>query len=176
MDDDLEVLEKIEHQLGKSDENIQIDSSDENQNLSLELVSQASKTVDIFTRDLAVRIYDDAKFITALRDLVVRNDKTQIRILIIDPDKPIKHGHRIIELARRLSSSIEIRHVHIDNRSDPQSFLIADGRGILHRKLASRFEATVNFNNPLFCRECLTHFDEVWGRSQPVLDFKRLHI
>jgi len=176
MDEDLEVLEKIEHRLGESGDDIQIDTSEENQKLILELVAQTSKTIDIFTRDMAARIYDNSKFITAIRNLVVGNNKIKVRILIIDPDKSIKNGHRIVELARRLSSSIEIRHVHIDNRSDAQSFLIADGHGILHRKLASRYEATVNFNNRQFCRERLTYFNEVWERSQPVLDFKRLHI
>ena len=176
MDDESEVAELIEHRLGESGDDIQIDSSEQNHRLVLELVSQASKTIDIFTRDMASRIYDNSEFIGALRDLVVRNDKTRVRILVIDPDKSIKHGHRIIELARRLTSSIEIRHVHVDYRADSQSYLIADGRGLLHRKLATRYEAIVNFNNPLLGRELLNHFNEVWQHSQPVLDFKRLHI
>ena len=176
MDDESEVAVINEHRLGVSGDDIQLDSSEENQTLILELVSQAAKTIDIFTRDMASRVYDDAKFIAAARDLIVRNDKTRVRILIIDPDKSIKHGHRIIELARRLSSSIDIRHVHVDYRADSQSYLIADGRGILHRKLASRYEAIVNFNNPLWGRELLNHFNEIWEHSQPILDFKRLHI
>jgi len=176
MDDDTTVSEEIKHQLGESGDDIQIDSSEENQSLVLELVSQASKTIDIFTRDMAARIYDNSKFIAALRDLIVRNDKTRVRMLVIDPDNSVKHGHRIIELTRRLSSSIEIRRVHVDYRADSQSYLIADGRGLLHRKLATRFEAVVNFNNPLLAREKLNHFNEVWEQSQPVLDFNRLHI
>jgi len=176
MDDEIAVPERIEHRLGESGDDIQVDSSEQNHDLILELVSQASKTVDIFTRDMASRIYDNADFIRSLRDLVIRNDKTKIRVLVIDPDKTIKLGHRLIELARRLTSAIEIRHVHADYRADSQSYLIADGCGVLHRKLASRYEAIINFNTPLFGRELLNHFNEVWEHSQPVLDFKRLHI
>ncbi len=176
MDDELDVAEKIEHRLGESADDIQVDSSQQNHELVVELVSQAAKTIDIFTRDMASRIYDNADFIAAIRNLVVRNDKSKVRVLVIDPDKTIKSGHRLVELARRLSSSIEIRHVHVDYRADSQSYLIADGRGVLHRKLASRYEAIINFNTPLFGRELLGHFNEVWEHSQPVLDFKRLHI
>ena len=176
MDNEIELSEQIDYKLGSTSEDIVVTTSEENQKFSIELASQASKTIDIYTQDLAARIYDVPEFISALRDLVVRNHSATIRVLVVDPDKTIKNGHRIVELSRRLTSSVELRHVATDFRSDPQSFLVVDGRGVLHSKDGNRFEAVVNFNDPLQGRELLNHFDTIWEHSPIVMDFRRLHV
>jgi len=176
MVDDVGIVDQLNYEIGNSHDELHIDSSEDNHKFALKLVTQARHSVDIFTQDLAARIYDESKFITALRELALRNKHAMVRVLVINPERTIKQGHRIIELARRLTSSIELRHVPEDFRSDPQSYLLADVRGVLHRNDASRYEATVDFNAPLRGRELANHFNGIWEHSPLVLEFKRLYI
>ncbi|MGD9385255.1 MAG: hypothetical protein PVF28_01800 [Thioalkalispiraceae bacterium] len=162
--------------LGVSSEDIMLETSNDNQQLAVQLVSQASHRLDVFTRDLDPRIFDSTEFVDAVRTLALKDNRAKIRFLVIDPDKAIKLGHRLLELSRRLTSRFELRKVHEDYSANPESYLIVDERGLLHRKLASRYEGVANFNNPLAASGLMHHFNEVWEHSTPVLDFKRLYI
>lgn len=165
-----------EYKLGEHGEDVAIDTSEANAAAALRLVSQGGRSLDIFSRDLEHRIYDNMEFADAVRALAVKTRDLQVRILVIDPDFIIKHGHRLIELARRLTSHMEIRKVHEDYCNNPEAYLVVDNRGLLHRKLASRYEAVVNFNNPLTATELHNQFIEMWERSKQYMDFKRLYI
>lgn len=165
-----------DYEIGVSNDDIVIDTHEDNQAAALRLVSQAGRSLDIFTRDLEPRIYDNADFADAVRALAIRTRDLHVRILVIDPDFIIKHGHRLIELSRRLTSHMEIRKVHEDYCNNPEAYLVVDKRGVLHRKLASRYEAVVNFNNPRQATDLYQQFTEMWDRSKQYMDFKRLYI
>lgn len=165
-----------EFHLGENSEDIVIETSEENHQLTVQLVNQANHRLDIFTRDLDPRIYDNTGFIDAVRALAVNDNRAKIRILVIEPNKAIKLGHRLLELSRQLTSTIEIRKVHEDYSANPACYLIVDVRGLIHRKLASRYDAIANFNDPSQAMELIHHFNEVWDHSSPELDFKQLHI
>lgn len=165
-----------EYTLGENGEDIVIETSEDNQAAAIRLVSQGGRSLDIFSRDLEPRIYDNMEFAAAVRSLAVKTRDMYVRILVIDPDFIIKHGHRLIELARRLTSHMEIRKVHEDYCNNPESYLVVDNRGLLHRKLASRYEAVVNFNDPMKATELHHQFIEMWERSKQYIDFKRLYL
>jgi phenylalanyl-tRNA synthetase beta subunit len=164
------------YKLGEHSNDIAIDTSEDNQAAAVHLVNQGDRSLDIFSRDLEPRIFDTPEFADATRGLAIKTRDLHIRILVIDPDYIIKHGHRLIELARRLTSHMEIRKVHEDYCNNPESYLIVDRRGLLHRKLATRYEAVVNFNNPMTATELHNQFTEIWDRSKQYMDFKRLYI
>jgi len=175
-EDDTKSKSWADCMLGEDSDDIVIESSEDNRLIAERLVSQANHRLVVFSRDLDPRVFDNAEFISAVRSLAVKDRKAKIRFLVIDPDRAIKLGHRLLELSRRLSSTIEIRKVHEDYAANQECYLIVDGRGLLHRKLASRFEAIANFNNPSDSFELERHFNEVWEHSQPERDFTQLHI
>lgn len=162
--------------LGEHADDVAIDTSEDNQAAAVQLVNQGRRSLDIFTRDLEPRIYDTPEFTDAVRSLAIKTRDLHVRILVLDPDLIIKHGHRLIELARRLTSHMEIRKLHEDYCNNPEAYLVVDKRGLLHRKLASRYEAVVNFNNPMLATELHNQFTEMWERSKQYMDFKRLYI
>ncbi|MEJ2399530.1 MAG: hypothetical protein P8Z67_15235 [Gammaproteobacteria bacterium] len=164
------------YKLGEHSNDISIDTSEDNQAAADHLLNQGGRSLDLFTRDLEPRIYDTPEFSDAVRALAIKTRDLHVRILVLDPDGIIKHGHRLIELARRLTSHMEIRKVHEDYCNNPESYLIVDRRGLLHRKLATRYEAVVNFNNPMTATELHNQFTEIWDRSKQYMDFKRLYI
>lgn len=164
-------------QLGDDNARYSLASLEDNRLGAQLLARQAKRRVDLFTPDMEPQIYDSDEFIDALTQLALdsrQHGKT--RILTIDTERPVKYGHRLIELKRRLSSFIEIRQVHEDYRSTTETFLLIDDRGLLHRPLSSRYEGSWSVSQPLEVRQRDAFFNEVWERSSSIPDFNRLHI
>ncbi len=172
----LEELKLDELVLGETPAQIRLNDMADNRLLALGLAQQARRTLDIFTRDLEPAIYDQEPFLNALRELALRSQRVRIRVLLQDASRIVQNGHRLVELMRRLTTFMEIRQPHQDYRDHNEAFLVADGVGIIHRRLADRPEGLGSFKMPLRGRELTNFFDEVWERSQPHPDLRRLFI
>jgi hypothetical protein len=161
--------------LGETSEHVEIDGSDDQRGAALALVRQARRTVDIFSRDLDKRIYDNRPFLDALQELAVARHGL-IRILVKDSGKAVKYGHRLIPLSQRLTSFIEVRKVADDFKEYNEAFLVADETAYAHRKYSDRFEGTVRFSAAKEARELIVFFNEVWRSSAPDPDLQRIYL
>jgi hypothetical protein len=166
----------VELRLGISDMEIELLARNDTLHATDLMLEQTQDTVEIFSRELDPALYDRQAFLDAVQQLCLRNRKARIRILVQDPQPPIKRSHRLIELSRRLSSSIEIRQSNPDYHRYNEAFMIADECGLVYRPLADLLEGTANFYNPVEARRKLDFFTEVWDRSEPHTEFRRLHI
>ena len=162
--------------LGEGGDDIAVSTVEESRRAALAMAQQAHLNLHIFTRDLDGPIYDQPDFIEAISALARRSDKTFVRVLVQDSQRAVKYGHRLIELSRRLTSHIELRKPSEDYKGYNEAFLVADGRGLIHRNLADRHEGIVNFNAPRQGRDLLKFFDEVWERSEADPELRRLHL
>jgi hypothetical protein len=93
-----------------------------------------------------------------------------------DSSKVVTRGHRIIELARQLSSFIEIRKINTDLKNISDAFLVGDETALVYRKQAQRYEGFVNFNDRGRCRQVLADFRDSWEKAAPDPELRRLHI
>ena len=161
--------------LGESDTEIELETRAETQHATDLLIEQVTSGIEIYSRELDAPLYNRSEFLDAINHLRTLNQLFRLRILCHDPETAIKRGHRLIELARK-HSNIEIRQVHADYRSYNEAFLIADCTGLIHRPLADRYEGTANFNSLINAQRKYNYFNEVWDRSEPHPDLRRLHI
>lgn len=165
-----------ELRLGDDSETYSVASSQEVLRASVAMISQTRRTLDIVSRHLDPLIYDTVEFTASLQRLIVDSRRASVRIIIMDSTPIIGRGHRLIDLAQRLSSYIELRNparVHADYNS---AFLLADGIGSIHRILADRFEGVVNFNDARAARSLKEQFEEMWPSATPDPNFRRLSI
>lgn len=160
--------------LGEHADVVSLATSAEQHRAAVALVRQARRSLDIFSRDLDRKLYDQRDFLDALQALAM--NRGQVRILVKDSTPAVRNGHRLIALSQRLTSLIEIRRVAEDYREYNQAFLVADATGYAMRRHADRFEGSVHFNAAKTCRELLTFFDEVWRNSAPDPDLQRLYL
>jgi hypothetical protein len=140
------------------------------------LASQAERTLLLHTEDLEPAIYDDSAFLNAVSRLARDHSQSRIWILILDARKVVQHGHRLIEIALRLSSSIQLRRPASQYCNYHESFLLADGCGYLHRPIATRYEGTANFHDTGKAAYFEKYFMEVWEHSEPDEEIKRLYL
>lgn len=165
-----------ELRLGVSAVEIELQTRDDCRHACELMVQQCLAGLDIFSRHLDAGLYDQTPFLQALGALCLGNRKARIRVLVQDPMSAVKRGHRLIELSRRLSSSIEIRQPHPDYRHHNEAFLVADDCGLIYRPLSDRYEGTANFYDPVQAERKADFFTEVWDRSETHPELRRLHI
>ena len=103
-----------------------ISTQEEMRQSAIEVVSEASRKVSIFTHDLEPGIYDDPEFLEIIKRLVLSQTYARIRVLIADPSRAVKNGNNFVHLGRRLNTYIEFRHVRDDLRTHAEAFCIAD--------------------------------------------------
>jgi hypothetical protein len=155
---------------------IRLQSVEDNRRLCADMTAQISRQLDLLTHDLEKRLFDQQAFLAPLRLLATRSRHSRIRILVQNPEPAIKQGHRLIELARRLTSSIDIRVPNDDWLEHPENFLLADRSGYLHRELSSSFEASADYYAPLQVEKLRLRFDTIWESSQPTSELRRLYL
>jgi len=162
--------------LGVSDTELELESSADCVYATELMLAQATSSIEIFSRELDPSLYDRDAFLATVAERCTRQRGLRLRILVHDPATAVKRGHRLIELGRKLSSCIEIRQPHSDYRQYNQAFLVADECGLIHRDFADRFEGRANFYDFVSAKRLSTYFNEVWDRSEPNPETRRLHL
>jgi hypothetical protein len=158
-------------QLGQDNQQIVLESSEDNRAASIALVKQCKRHLDITTRLLDPAIYDDDEFLEALKALATRSRYSRIRIMMYDSRAVVARGHRLLEIANQLSSFISLRQPGPDHQQFNEAWLIADTTGVIRRPLSDRYEGIVNFNDEGLARELDRQFKDLWehGREDPNL-------
>ena len=162
--------------LGETRGYIDLKGRDDNQMTAIHMVSQATRSLNLFTPNLDPRIFNNEGFIDAVKQLAIGNPRAKVNILILDPSDVVSRGHRIVELARRISSRIFIHRADDEDQDRVDTFMIVDNIGIIHRAHNDRFAGLAEFNNPPEARQLTKTFNDAWERSQPEPELRRLHL
>ena len=162
--------------LGETDLAIEIERAEPLREVLLALTQQARRTLDIVSRHLDPPLFDRDDFVAAVKQLVLGSTRAQVRVLILDPAPVTSHGHRLVPLAERLSSYIQLRVPAPEHREFNEAWLVADRDGYAHRRFSDRYEGTANFHDPRLAVHLTNRFDELWQRAQPDPNRRRLHL
>lgn len=141
----------------------------------LELAGEARHSLAILSRDLEPGVLGTGEFCEAVKRLVLENRRAQVQILAHDPAAAARTTHRLIELARRLSSFIEIRRLGPDDRELTEAFIVADRRLVVHRIYGDRPQGEYAEDRAR-ARELDQRFRELWERAEFDPEVRRLHL
>lgn len=173
----IDIMDRLrEMELGIIDTEIQIDGRQPACQAAARLIEQSHLQIRIFTPDLEAALYDTESNTQSISALARRNPHTSIQILVINSKPAVQNGHRLIQLAQRLSSSIEIRRPIKEHAKMQQSLLLADKLGYLFLEQPDRFRGRCNFNDPISVHSLTEVFKSAWEHSTPDPEFRNLMI
>lgn len=155
---------------------LRFDSGSELRAAMLEVIHGARHALCWYTRDLEPPVTDDPDVLEALRSLSLKGRGTSIRVLLQDPTRAVRDGHRLIEMARRLSSVYALRRVHPEDLAYPSAFLVNDHGGFLFRTFGDRYEGEGHTWHPARCNQLLRYFNEVWERAEVPVELRALSL
>ncbi|PKF71477.1 histone acetyltransferase HPA2 [Pseudomonas fluvialis] len=133
---------------------------------ALTLLQQARFRLCLYSHNLEPWLYDHRSVQEACKNFLLASPKNSLRILLRDSSLIVKQGHRLLNLARRLSSNLQIRRVHPDYPAEDICFLLVDDCALLTRPQPNLPTGYVQYNEPARVRQRLLQFEQAWNTSQ----------
>lgn len=162
--------------LGETDEELILETSDQNRAIAVQMINNCRRHLDIVSRDLDPCIYDTSEVVDAIKKLALRSRLSQIRIIVLHPGSLHSNNHRLLDLAGRLSSFIEIRKPGREHGSYNKALFLADDSGYIRRPHSDRFEGRANFDDQKTVSEIQREFNQNWEHGQQDPNFRRLSL
>ena len=144
--------------------------------VALELAQQARRQLRLFSHALDPELYDNDAFADAISRLARDSRLSEIRLLVVEVKPIVERGHRLLELCRRLSTTLHIRRADCEPRDIQENFIVADTSGVLCYDLREPEKAWSDFNNRPLAEDYTAQFDELWYRSIDDPELRSLYI
>lgn len=174
---DAEIKQHLESYIvGVSDYELPVNTSQEMRIIAAHMASQAMQRINIISRNLDRKIYSHPDFCNALLELIKKNPKAEVRILIHDPTDANQHTHLLVNLYQKLDSFIFIRRINEEYKSYNHAYISVDHTATIYREFADLYEGVANYSNRLFAKNLRLEFTKIWELSEPEQQFKNLHI
>ena len=141
--------------------------------------ASASRQLRIRSVLLDPFLYDTDEFAAIVSALARRHAQTHIRLLISDASLLVNDGHRLLTLARRLTSKVQIRRPNEasgQSRTEEPACLIADEAAIVVQPKSGTYAGFVDMQGAALARSRALDFDAAWERSVVIPDLRLLGI
>lgn len=140
-----------------------------------ELARASARQIALLTYAFEREVYGSPDFVGSVQSLATRHRMARIRILIHSPEWASRSGHRLVELARRLTSFIEIRELHEQDKQLTSEVMVVDESGLLYRDSPDTLVARYQPSAPQEARAWLRRFDGLWAGGTAVQALRRLN-
>lgn len=139
------------------------------------LAGDLQRSLRILSRDGDPALYDRDAFIDLLAGFVQRRSRVaRIRLLLADPARCLRDGHALVRFWHRFPSFCEVRELRGEDLKIREALFIADERNLVRRADAGHPHTQVIVPALPLAAEKAAWFDQVWERSPPSAQLRRL--
>ena len=167
---------EVTYRLGVDNRLLLLRREEEFVNIITEMCKQATSSIRILSPVLEHKLFDNAEIRDICSALARRNKYTIVEILVYDPHRIVKNGHALLELSRKLPSSMGIKVVHPELRQINHEFVIADETGLIFRHDHEVFEGYANFYDQTEASRFGRIFRSAWESGILDPNLRRLRI
>ena len=133
--------------------------------LAVELCSSAAREVCILSPTLDNAAFDNADLVDALGVLIRSSRQTRVRILVADSRALVARGHRLLSLARRMPSSVQLQKLAEHPQWKNETIVICDRDGVLYTRGEGEQDGFYEPSSRSSTRQHLELFEELWRHS-----------
>jgi predicted GNAT family N-acyltransferase len=141
-----------------------------------ECTAEPTRTLLIYSQYLDHSLFDRPEIVDALSTFVRSAPPATLRILIHSSQPIVSRGHKLLELARRIDSKIEIRKVPDELATDVHTYLVWDQRGYWLMPDYRDYDGLTNLYDPVQASKLTERFDYLWNLSSPDPELRILRI
>jgi len=134
--------------------------------LILNLCERAERRVKVFSDTLDHALFDNKELAECLSCLARGKRESLVQLLITD-SKPIQiKGHRLLDLARKLPSSVQLHTTRVPEALSGKLLVIADHYGVAYMHNANHPKLRFEPDDRPLCTRMNDAFERVWQRSE----------
>lgn len=142
----------------------------------VKLCGSASRYVCIMSPDLDNAAFDHSELVDALSALARSSRQTQVRILVSNARQLVTRGHRLLQLARRLPSTVHIQELAEHPDWSGETVVIRDRDGVLFKPGGSDHNAFYEPDSRASTLRHLELFEELWRHSSKGAELRSLQL
>ena len=167
-------LDKPALRLGKDSVLLLLRREAEFRHVLLEMCKQARRTIRIWSPVLDHRLFDANELRDIISALARRNRYTRVEMLLYDSHRVVKNGHALLDISRKLSSSISLKIVDPELRQLNCEFVLVDNTGMIYRQDVERYEGIANFRDITENNRLGRQFKAAWESGLQDPDLRQL--
>ncbi|MCH2222557.1 MAG: hypothetical protein MK097_19870 [Dechloromonas sp.] len=141
-----------------------------------QLCDDARRHIDILSPELEHGLFDTPEFVEQVSRLARSGPNGRIRILIQDSRAMVERGHRLLELARRLPSRIEIRKLAEHPQWNGETCVTRDTGGVLVKTATSRRSKIFELDSRPTAGRYRAQFDALWRYAESAPELRSLQL
>ena len=142
----------------------------------LTCLTQPRRQLLLLSQHLDPLLFDRPEVVEAFSQFVRHARTAHVRLLLKNSSLIISRGHRLVELARRLDSKIEIRRIPDEQPVADASFATWDQRGYWLMPDFRDYQALRNAYDPVQATRLTEQFTRLWARSAPDPELRLLRL
>jgi hypothetical protein len=176
--DSAKSSDNTEYEINQSSETTHraIDSLNEFKAETEQLFNEASRVIQIYSKDLDPRVLSDTRIESLLLKFIKRSKASKLQLLIFDESYLKGIDHRLVSLAQRFTSYVEIRLIPRDYHENYFGYYLVDKKRIVHRNNIERYQAEYAQLPNSLVKEKSKWFDDIWQKSTPASFLRALHL
>jgi hypothetical protein len=154
-----------------------IDGREDIAAVRLQLLAATRYKLAIYLPALSPDVLASPAELAELRRIATSGRGAEIRIILGDPAAALRAGHRLIDLAQRLPSFLQIRTPGEEETGETRNnsaWLLNDGYGYLFLPQADRLEARSALRDGPGQAPLLLQFEQMWERALPATQLQPL--
>ena len=144
--------------------------------LAVELCSSAAREICILSPKLDHQVFDRPELVEAIGVLIRSSRQTRVRILVADSRALVTRGHRLLLLARRLPSSVQIQKQAEHPQWKGETIVICDRDGVLYKPGDSDHDGFYEPSSRASTQGHLELFQELWRHSAQDVELRSLSL
>ena len=148
----------------------------ENRSVTVRQSSTASRYICILSPRLDHVAFDNTELAQALSALARSSRQTRVRILISDSRGLVGRGHRLLQLARRIPTSIELQKLAEHPDWNGETIVIRDRDGVLYKPGGSDHEGFYEPESRASAQKHLELFEDLWRHSAQDIELRSLSL
>ena len=155
---------------------VELDDLDSMRHAMGALLALSGRTVDILTRTLDRRLYDNDLIIDQLKRIGMASRRARVRVILHDATALTRQSHRLWTLMRRLPTYFEVRIPPQDYRSLPTAFLVADRVASIYQPNSEIYHGVAEFYDPIRAYALKRQFDRMWELAEQSPELRTMRI
>ncbi len=144
--------------------------------LAVELCSSAAREVCILSPRLDPMAFDTEELSNALGVLIRSTRQTRVRVLVADSRDMVTRGHRLLNLARRIPSSVQIKKLAEHPQWRGETIVICDRDGVLYKPGDSDREGFYEPSSRASTKRHLELFEELWRHGVEDVELRSISL
>lgn len=137
------------------------------------IISEATRNINVFIYDYEDSLLPLAKIDDLMAAFIRQHQRNRFRYLCSESDILRERGGKLIHLARRFSTFIQLRQLPDDLKPQREQFIVVDNKDCLQTQDHRSYDYFANLNNRVRALQLNSHFEALWQRSSAV---KGIHV